>query len=385
MDGNIVMTVLGPISADQLGTTMTHEHCFCDTTCWFAEPTEASRKRDMDRPIEMSMLSDLRRRPFSTTRQNLILEDEDLTIRELEYYRRAGGQSLVDTTVIGLGRDPQALQRISRATGLNIVMGTGFYVENAHPDYVRGMDVDQLSALMVRDIVEGVGDAGVRCGVIGEIGLTGIPKGAGRTKTGPITAEEEKVLRAAARAARQTGLAVSVHLDPIPPRAALVAIDVLEDEGLDPSRMIIGHMDQVQDIEYHLATAARGVYVEYDSFGREHYTDEWGHDFDWGHDSWRVRFVARLIAEGYGERLLVAQDVCLKTDLRSFGGNGYGHFLTNMVPTLRSLGVSSAAIDTILIDNPARVLAFDPAQGSAFRHSDEAARQMAGVGSSMRI
>lgn len=364
MAEKVVMTVLGPIPVHQLGITMTHEHCLVDVAVWFAEPSEASRKRDMDRPVEMSMLSDLRRRPFSTTRHNLILDDEDLTIHELEWFRRAGGNSIVDTTVIGLGRDPQALQRISRATGINIVMGTGFYVENAHPDYVREMDAEQLSDIMVRDVIEGVGDTGVRCGVIGEIGLSGIPKEAGRRKIGAMTPEEEKVLRAAARASLRTGAAVSVHLDPIEPRAALPAIDVLEDEGLDPARMIIGHMDQVHDVEYHLATAARGVYLEYDSFGREHYSDEWGYDFDWGHDSWRVRFAARLIAEGYGDRLVVAQDVCLKTDLRTYGGNGYGHFLMHMVPTLRSLGVTAEAIETILIENPARVLAMEAVRQS---------------------
>jgi phosphotriesterase-related protein len=359
------MTVLGPIPASRLGRTMTHEHCVIDVATWFSEPVEASRKRDVNRPVEMSMLADLRRRPFSTSRDNLILSDENLTIDELNRYKRAGGQSIVDVTNVGLGRDPLALQRISRATGLNIVMGTGFYVENAHPDYVREMNADQLSELIIQDVVEGVDSTGVRSGVIGEIGLTGIPKGAGRKKVGAITAEEEKVLRAAARASNATGLAVSVHLDPIQPRAALDACDILEDEGVDPKKTIIGHMDQVQDLEYHLATAARGVFVEYDSFGREHYTDEWGYDFDWGHDSWRVRFLARMIEEGHGSQMLVSQDVCLKMDLRTYGGNGYAHFLNNMVPTLRAIDVPAEAIEMILVDNPARALAYDPAKSAS--------------------
>lgn len=365
MKEKIVMTVLGPISPEQLGPTMTHEHSVIDVACWFVEPAEASRKRDSNRPVEMSMLSDLRRRPFSTTRDNVVLEDEDLIIREMQHYQRAGGKSIVDTTCIGLGRDPLALQRISRATGLNIVMGTGFYVENAHPDYVRDMSADELSKIIERDCAEGVEATGVRCGVIGEIGLTGIPKGAGRRKVGPVTPEEEKVLRAAARASQRTGVPVSVHLDPIEPRAALVACDILAEEGQDPEKTIIGHMDQVQDFEYHRATAERGVFVQYDSFGREHYHEDWGLDFSFGHDAWRARFLAKMIAEGHGRQMLVSQDVCIKTDLRTYGGNGYAHFLNNMVPTLRSLHVPESAINAVLVDNPARALAFEPGRPSA--------------------
>ena len=223
-------------------------------------------------------------------------------------------------------------------------------------EHCRGLDADGLADLMVREIVEGIGETGVTCGVIGEIGLTGIPKGHGRRKVGPMTPEEEKVLRAAARASLRTGVTVSVHLDPIEPRAALPAIDVLAEEGVEPGRIVLGHMDQVQDLDYHLAAAARGVFVEYDSFGREHYSEEWGYDFDWGHDSWRVRFAARLIEAGHGGQLLFSHDVCLKIDLRTYGGNGYGHVLGNVVPTLRSLGVPQGAIGEILVGNPARAL-----------------------------
>jgi phosphotriesterase-related protein len=353
------MTVLGPIDPEQLGPTITHEHCVVDLKAWFFEPVEASRRKDMDRPIDMSMLADLRRRPMSTTRDNMALDDIDLIVEELEHFRRAGGKSLVDVTCYGLGRDPIALQRISRATGLNIVMASGFYVENAHPAWVKDRTADQLAELMASEVTDGVGETGVKCGIIGEIGLTGIPKGAGRTKVGPVTPEEEKTLRAAARAALQTGLTVTVHLDPIPPRASITAVDILEEEGVPPERIILDHMDQVNDLDYHLEAAARGVFIEYDSLGRDHYTDDWGYDFDWGHDSWRVRFAQRLIEAGHGEQLLFSQDVCLKTDLRTYGGVGYSHVLNTICPTLRALGVSQDSIDQILLRNPIRALATD--------------------------
>ena len=361
MSDQVVMTVLGPIAPDELGMTITHEHLIVDLSPWFFTPEEASHRRDINRPVDMSMLTDLRRRPMSITLDNMVLNDIHLAIEELGYYIRTGGRSLVEVTCYGISRDARALQEIARATELNIVMSTGFYVENSHPEWVREKTADELADLMVKEIVEGVGDTGIRAGLIAEIGLTGIPKGAGRRKVGPMTSEEEKTLRAAARAHGQTGLTVSVHLDPIEPRAAIPAIDVLESEGVPPDRIILDHMDQVNDADYHLAAAARGVYIEYDSLGRDHYSDEWGYDFNWGHDSWRVRMAHRLVEAGHGDQLLLSHDVCMKTDLRTYGGPGYGHVPRTIVPMLGAVGVAPAAIDRMLVDNPARALAFSPA------------------------
>lgn len=362
MEENKVMTVLGPVPASELGVTVTHEHCLIDGRHWFQESEELSKRRDMDKPIEMSMLGELRRRQMNVTRDNLILCDEDMAIAELQHYYRAGGNSLVDATNIGMGRDPLALQRISRATGLKIIMGTGFYVEKAHPDSVKESSIGDLAEIMIKDIVEGVGWNQVKAGVIGEIGVTGMPKGPSksRAKVGPITPEEEKVLRGAARAAKATGAAVLVHLDPIPPLGAQTAINVLESEGLPHDRMIIGHIDQIQDLEYHMEAARRGVFVEYDAWGREYYREEWGWNFVMGQDAWRVKFVKEMIAAGFGGQLLFAQDVCFKTDLKAYGGWGYAHILNHIVPMLLDAGVERAAVNRILRENPAKALALRP-------------------------
>ncbi len=356
MADETIMTVLGPIAPEQLGVTISHEHLLVDISAWFVEPDNPAARTELDRPIDMSMLSDLRRRPMSVTRDNLVLDDPDLALAELEHFASAGGNSVVEVSCYGLARDPEGLRELARASGLNIVMSTGFYVENAHPDWVADRSVDELADLMASEVTHGVENSSIRAGLIGEIGLTGIPKGAGRKKVGPMTAEEEKTLRAAGRASVQTGLTVTVHLDPFEPRAAIPALDVLAQEGVAPERIILDHMDQVHDLDYHLAAADRGVYVEYDSLGREHYTDEWGYGFHWGHDSWRVEFAKELIERGHGDQLLFSQDVCMKTDLRAYGGPGYGHVLNNIVPTLLELGVGRADIDRILIDNPARAL-----------------------------
>jgi phosphotriesterase-related protein len=352
-----VRTILGDIDADQLGITMTHEHCLVDLRNWFIEPTEASKRAAMDGPIEMSMLGDLRRRQMSTTRTNLVLSDEDVAVRELAHYTGFGGSAIVDASCIGIGRDPVALRRIARRAGLHVVMGTGFYVEGAHPDFVKDASVDELAQMMIDDIEVGVTQYHIKAGVIGEVGISGIRKGDGTRKTSAITAEEERSLRASARAALATGVAVSVHTDIRPPRAAVTAVDILGDEGLPYDRMIIGHLDQVQDFDYTMSVAERGAWVQYDAWGREYYREEWGYGIVMGQDIWRADYTKRLVDAGFGDRLLFAQDVCFKSDLRTYGGYGYGHILKNIVPMLEAKGVSADAIHTILVDNPARALA----------------------------
>lgn len=355
-----VRTVLGDIDSEELGVAMTHEHCLVDLRSWFVESADPERRKNMDRPIEMSMLGELRRRQMSTTRQNLVLGDEQVAIEELSHYAKLGGSALVDASCEGIGRNPEALVRIAGATGLHIVMGTGFYVENAHPDFVKGASTDDLAEMMIKDIEVGVGTTGIRCGVIGEVGISGIEKGAGTTKHTAITVQEEKSLRASARAALATGVAVSVHLDVRPPRANTVALDILADEGLPPARTIIGHLDQVHDLDYSMAVAERGAFVQYDAWGREYYREEWGYGIVMGQDIWRADFVRELVDAGHGDKLLFAQDVCFKTDLRTYGGYGYAHVLRSVVPLLDAKGVSPEAIRTILVDNPRRALALTP-------------------------
>ncbi len=225
-------------------------------------------------------------------------------------------------------------------------MGTAFYVEALHPPWLGSMPVDEVAALFVRDLVE----EPVRAGVVGEIGVSGAP----------LSAAEEKVLRAGARAALATGACVSLHLDPREPRPALPALDVLAEEGLPPSQIVAGHMDVVEDLDFHREVAARGVYLGYDQLGCESYADELGPAFSWGKDTWRLGFVRTLIHEGHVDQLLFSHDVALKMDLRSYGGRGYTHVLGWVVPTLERLGVARADLDKILVANPARAFALSP-------------------------
>jgi phosphotriesterase-related protein len=347
------MTVLGPVDPAEVGCTLMHEHVFVDLRdSTFAPPEEPELKQYEFAKVDISILWLLRRRPFSLCRDNVVLSDEDTAVRELEHFVRAGGSTLVDCTVEGIGRDPVAVQRVARTSGLNIVQGTGAHVELTHPSWVESDSPDELAARFVRDVTHGIDDTGVRAGIIGEIGTSGIARGS-RAKDGDFTRAEEKVLRAAARASVETGAAVAVHLDPRS-QSALAVCDVLAAEGVQPERIVMCHLDANPDLDYHRAVAERGVYVEYDHFGREYYAAHFNRPYT--SDARRIELLAAMLEAGYERQLLVSQDVCAKIDLRSYGGVGYAHIVDQLLPDFRRAGVTDAQLESLLRENPRRVL-----------------------------
>ncbi|MCH8185582.1 MAG: phosphotriesterase-related protein [Chloroflexi bacterium] len=338
----MVQTVLGPVSPAELGPTMTHEHLLIDFLCMFNPPPEATARARAEEPITLENLGWVRYNSFSN-RDNLLLGDEETAIEEASLYKRAGGGTIVDATTIGIGRDPLALARIARATGLNVVMGAGYYVDAVHPEGMDALAEPDIAAQIVADITQGVGDTGVRAGIIGEIGCTW-----------PLTANERKVLRAAASAQRETGAAILIHpgRSEAAPREIL---DVLAESGADVGRTIMGHLDRtVANFDTLMDLASSGCYLEWDLFGNEssYYPLS---DISMPSDAQRIDVIAKMVAEGYGERIVVAHDVCTKHRLVRYGGHGYGHIVENIVPRMRQR-LSAQEVDAIVVQNPARIL-----------------------------
>lgn len=349
-----MQTVLGRVSPDELGPTLMHEHLLLDLSHLLVPEADPALARYLDAPVTVDLLPVLRQWPFSVCRDNWRLDDEGLALEELSAFREAGGSAVVDCTLEGMGRDPLGLHRLAERTGLHVIQGTGFYVERAHPPGLERMSIDAIAEIFVEEIAVGIGDTGVRAGIIGEIGVSGIDAATGR-RDSDMTPAEERVLRAAGRACVQTGAAVTVHLDPRG-TGAHRAIDVLEGEGVPPERMIMGHMDANPDGEYHLRVAARGVFVELDHFGREYYAGHMQRPYT--KDERRIELLVSLVRHGFASQLLVSQDVCAKIDLHRHGGNGYDHVLCRIVPRLREAGVDEHAITAMLVENPRRALAF---------------------------
>ena len=159
----------------------------------FTPPVEASERQYAYEPVSMQNLGRVRYDPFSN-RDNLLLLDEDGAIAEMLLYKKAGGGTVVDATTIGIGRDPLALARIARAVGINIVMGAGYYVGITHPDGMDDKTESDIAQQIVDELKTGVGNTGVRAGIIGELGCSW-----------PLMDNEPKVLRAAAAAQSETG------------------------------------------------------------------------------------------------------------------------------------------------------------------------------------
>src|SRR5215468_4527843 len=144
-------TVLGPIDGDAMGITLPHEHLLIDFKVMFKEPEAAADKGRALAPVTMANLGWIRQN-FSSNLDNLRLLDENVARDEALLFKNAGGRTLVDPTNRGLARDPLALARVARATGLNIVMGSGYYVAAAHPPDMDRKSVDDLACEMIADV-----------------------------------------------------------------------------------------------------------------------------------------------------------------------------------------------------------------------------------------
>jgi predicted metal-dependent phosphotriesterase family hydrolase len=308
---DLAMTVAGPVDPATLGITLPHEHTAI--SLWHI-------------PSRWDY--------WELTR------DEGLIADELGLFRAAGGATLVDLTLPGVGRDPAWLAGVSRATGLNVVMSCGWYRGAYYPVEARvdARSVDDLADELVREATDGVGESGIRPGIIGEIG----------TDKPWVSALEERVHRAAARAARRTGLAITTHA--VMSNVGLAQLRIFEEEGADPARVVIGHADSYPSIDYYLAIVGRGASVEFDFLGMSFTPQE-------RHGEGRiVELLCELLGRGHADRVLLSQDICHNSQLKRYGGNGYVHLAETFLPRLRAAGASEAEIATLTVANPRRLL-----------------------------
>jgi len=338
-------TVLGPVPADELGITLPHEHLLIDFRFMYREPEGASGR---GRGLEPVGLRNHYEVLYDWTRNldNLQLMDEPTAIDEALLYRWEGGRTLVDPTNVGLGRDPLALQRIARATGLHVIMGAGYYVGASHPADMDARSEDALTREIVGDITTGVGDTTVRAGLIGEIGCSW-----------PWTENERKSVRAAAEAAKETGAPLMIHPGRHP-TAPETHLEEIRKTGLDLGRVIMCHIDRtVSDPARLKAIADTGCYLEYDLFGLEvsHYPMS---DFEIPSDGERMRQILWLMEQGHARQALLAHDICFKVRLVRYGGHGWAHIPRRIVPRLRRKGLSEKDVWTLIVENPTRAVTF---------------------------
>ena len=341
----LAITVDGPLPATALGITLVHEHLYILLDVWLTPPRTPRDVWLADQPVGPQIAAELRRDPFAV-RDNLRLDDDDLAAAELAPFAAAGGRTIVDLTLDDIGRDPARLRRLAARTGIQLIMGCGHYIHESHPEWLEGQTEGAIVDRLLAELLEGVSvpdGPAVRAGVIGEIGTSN-----------PITARERRVLAAAASAQRQTGAPLFIHLDPWG-RTGHEALDVAARGGADLARVALCHLDpSLPDTAYHRSLAERGATVCYDI---------WGDEAEYGGkgmptDLQRIDALETALAEGWIDRVAVAQDVCSKTQLARHGGPGYAHLPTTVAAALAARGHGPELLRLLLERTPRRLLAW---------------------------
>ena len=316
----MINSVLGPIAPDKLGITLPHEHFTFAYPGWFADATMA--------PEDFKAA-------FKTN------------LGVIKTAQKYGIKTIIDATPNDTGgRNPLLYKALARKTGINIICSTGLYTEHeGSPAYwmtkaIWGMDLTKMmSELFIKEITQGIGKTGVRAGVI-KVG-TASPK---------MTAYETSVHQAAVIAQKATGVPIITHTDG--PSGGVEQADLLIAEGANPKKIMIGHVSNSKDIEYHKAILAKGVYIAFDRIGLDIITP-----FDVN-----LKNVAELCKQGYANQIMLSHDtvnvwlgrptVLPEKFLPAFANWRIDHISKDFIPALKAQGVTDEQIKTMMVENP---------------------------------
>ena len=308
----------GPVELSELGPTLMHEHVFV------LDPEALLNYGHVWGP--------------SYWDEEVRVAD---AIAKLQRLRDGGIHTIVDPTAPGLGRYIPRIQRINAEVDLNIVVATGVYAFLELPSFLAYRSDDQVTELFVREIREGIDDTGVKAAflkcAVEEHGLVG---------------DTPRILRLIAAAAVETGVPVMVHTN-APAKTGLLALDALTTAGVDPTRIVIAHAGDSNDLDYLRAIAGTGAWLGCDRFNIEHFNP----------DANRIETLTALCAEGYAGQVHLGHDGGCFYDFMI--GNppfanerpDYLHISKNVVPKLLDAGVTQEQIDEMFVENPQRFFA----------------------------
>ena len=310
-----VETVRGPVDLTELGPTLMHEHIFILQPEALQNYGHAFGASYWDEDVRVAD-----------------------AVEKLSALRSAGIQTLVDPTVLGLGRYIPRIQRVNAEVDLNIVVATGVYAFLELPNFLAYRSVDAIAGLFVREIQDGIDDTGIKAAFL---------KCA--VERHGIVGDVPKVLEATAAAAVETGAPVMVHTN-ASARTGLLALEALTTAGVDPTRIVIAHAGDSNDLEYLRAIADSGAALGCDRFSIEHFNS----------DANRIGTLAALVAEGYGDRVHLGHDAACFYDFMVgdpfFADEkpDYLHISRTILPALLQAGVTQDQIDEMLVANPRR-------------------------------
>lgn len=324
MSDPIIRTVLGDIAPDELGVTYAHDHLYCIPPLW-------KEKGDMD----------------------FMIDDLDASIKDVEDFRDTGGQAIYDATAIDYGRDPVAMKTISEKTGVKIIATAGFNKGIIWPakipgkrvtfdEWISGQTRAELCAHIVRELETGIDGTNI-CGGVTKFG----------TGYNTISDNELKTTLAALDAHKETNSPLHSHTEM--GTLILEQLEIVQAEGVDPSRLTIAHADRNPDHWVHRKAAETGVYLCFDGISRIKYHPE----------SDLIGCILNLIKHGHEDQILVGGDIARRTMFRHYGKGGLGlrYILRSWVPRFIE-EASEAGFDgemlfkKFFIENPKRAFAF---------------------------
>ena len=339
--GAVIRTILKDIAPDDLagGATLFHEHMsIADNfmTRWIGYAADSRRETAMPgAPAPQAQPAarpgGTNTAPPSTPSGKYFMQDLEYQVEEMKLAKGDGVACIVDGGHADMGRDINFLRQLSQQSGLPIVAGGGYYSQPFYPKEIVTWSEEQIyQALLKQAETEPIG-------CWGEIGSWDW-----------ITKDERKVFRAVGRACAATGLPIFTHTG-IPGKSALQQLDILEDVGVDPKKVVIGHVGNLVDpnVEVHRAICRRGAFLGFDRQGA-------------AGDTQQVPMVIKLIEAGYADNLMIASDLSNIAQTRKGGGPGYARALTVFVPKLKAAGANDDVLKQIMNDNPRRFLAFVP-------------------------
>jgi phosphotriesterase-related protein len=303
-----IRTILGDIHAGELGVTTCHEHLL-----WRVP------------------------QPYTDEDADLGFDSVPVAIAELENFKSAGGNALVEMTTAEIGRRPKELEWISLRSGVHIIAASGHHKDKFSAQSLHNRSVNEIAERIIAEITVGIDQTGLKAGII---------KAA--TSYDVATESELRVIQAVGIAHQATGAPVGTHTEA--GTFAIQQADLLLQAGVVAEKLLIGHLDRGLNIEIYLELAGRGVYLGLDQIGKEKY---------WP-DIERVNLIKTLIDSGYSQQLLLSTDSARKSSWHTYNPNAIGlaYLFVNFLPALSKAGISERTIEQIMIDNPARFLGF---------------------------
>lgn len=256
----------------------------------------------------------------------------DETIEEYKELYTKGVRNIIDVTVMGMNRNPDYVKKVADLSGMNIIQSTGWYQDKFIPSFVDNHTVEEMAEVMIRDITIGIDGTDNRAELIGEIA----------TSKNQMTDREYKVFKAAVIAHNQTGVPITTHTTL--GTYGKEQIQFFKEHNVDLSKVVIGHVDLTGDTDYVLSLLSEGVYVEFDTVGKENYMP----------DEKRLEMLLAVEDAGYTDKVFLSMDITRKSNLKYKNGIGYSYLLDTFVPMILEGGVSKDFVEKMLVENPKR-------------------------------